>query len=493
MLFDSLLQHSQTSPNDLAVVDDHGRYTYQQIAKMALALAAHLRQGTARPHVGLLAPSSAAFMASFYGTLIAGKTVVPINFLLGDREIAHLIADSGIDTVITISQLATRVQTPGLKVIDLAALMQSGPQILAEASHLAQSLPKPNPDDMAVLMYTSGTSGLPKGVMLSYQNLKADIDAAIVHAELRERHKFLGVLPLFHTTGMLATMLAPVQLGTMVVYIARFSAVATIKAIREHGISIMAAVPSMYAALIRLKDAGPADFANMYAAISGGEPLPAAVREGFLQRYNVPIYEGYGLTETIGPIAFNVPGSHRAGSVGRVIPNATVKIADDDGNVAAKGSSGEVLLKGPMVMRGYYNLPDDTAQAIMPDGFFKSGDLGFVDDDGFLHITGRKKDLIIVAGEKAVPREIEEVLGTHPAVAEASVVGRKDALRGEAVVAFVILREGHQAKPEELRDYCRQQNLASFKIPRDVVFVDELPRSPTGKVLKRVLIEQLAQ
>ncbi len=340
-------------------------------------------------------------------------------------------------------------------------------------------------------MYTSGTSALPKGVMISYGNLQSDVEAAITHARLEGKHKFLGILPLFHSTGLLAMLIAPITLGAQVIYIARFSPVATIQAIRKHQISILAAVPSMYGAILRLKDASPEDFKNMYATISGGEPLPAAIGEAFQQRFGVPIYEGYGLTETIGPIAFNVPGAIRPRSVGKIIPTASVKIAGDTGNALSPGQEGEVWLKGPMVMQGYNNLPKETAEVLTPDGYFKSGDLGHLDSDGYLFITGRKKELIIVAGEKAVPREIEDVLLRHPAVADAAVVGKKDPSRGEVVVAFVILKEGQSATADQLRDFCRTQGLAQWKCPREVTMVNELPRSPTGKVLKRVLSEQV--
>lgn len=327
--------------------------------------------------------------------------------------------------------------------------------------------------------------------MLTYGNLQSDVEAAISHACLQGKHKFLGILPLFHSTGMLATLLAPITLGAQTIYIGRFSPVATLNAIRQHQISIVAAVPSMYAAIIRLKDAKPEDFEPLYAAISGGEPLPAAVQEGFQHKFGKPIYEGYGLTETIGPIAFNVPGAIRIGSVGKLIPGAITKIVNDDGNAQDIGQTGEIWLKGPMVMKGYYNLPNESAAALTADGYFKSGDLGHIDKEGYLFVTGRKKELIIVAGEKAVPREIEDVLLRHPAVADAAVVGKKDPSRGEVVVAFVIPKEGQTIKPEEIRDFARSQGLIQWKVPREVTVVDDLPRSPTGKVLKRVLSERV--
>lgn len=485
MLFEPLFANASRKPQDVAIIDDSGRYTFGQLAAMSAGLGMYLAAQTRQPRVGLLLPASAGFVASFYGTLLAGKTVVPINFLLGEKEIAHIIADSGIDTVVTIPLLAGRLKDTQLKVIDLTQL----PQV---PGGIQPKLPSPAADELAVVMYTSGTSGLPKGVSLTYGNIQSDAEAAITHAQLKGEHRFLGIIPLFHSTGMLATMVAPVTLGALTVYIGRFSPVATLKALREHEISVVVAVPSMYGAIARLKDAGPDDVKHIYAAISGGEPLPANVREAFLHKFGRPIFEGYGLTETIGPVTFNSPQMHKPGSVGTPIPNVTLKLTDDDGNAVAQGESGEVWVKGPMIMKGYFNLPKETANAITADGFFKTGDLGMIDADGFLHITGRKKDLIIVAGEKVVPREVEEILMTHPGVAQAAVVGKKDPTRGEVAVAFVVAKEGQSPAADQLRDLCRQHNLAAFKIPKEFRFVPELPVSPTGKILKRVLVERLA-
>ncbi len=489
MLIEPLFQHAATQGDDLAVIDDTGRYTFKQVAAMAAGLGQYLPHATARDKVGVFLPTGVGFVASFYGTLLARKTVVPINFLLGEQEIGHIIKDSGIDTVLTAPPLMAKVANSGLNVIDLTQLPKPSPE--QAAGLLQMPLPQAKADDLAVLMYTSGTSGMPKGVMLSYANLDSDTRSAIEHARLEGKHKFLGILPLFHSTGMLATLLAPVQLGSQVVYMGRFNPAAVLKAVKEHQISVITAVPSMYAAVAKLRDAKPDDWRSIYATISGGEPLAAVVREAFEAKFDCLMYEGYGLTETIGPIAFNVPGGRKGGSVGRIIPGAEVKFVDDDGHDLQPGDTGEILMRGPMIMQGYYHLPDVTKEALTPDGWFKSGDLGHLDPDGYLHVTGRKKELIIVAGEKAVPREIEDVLRSHPAVADAAAVGKKEPSRGEVVVAFVQLKEGQQATADELRDHCRKQNLKQWKVPREVTVVDDLPRSPTGKVLKRVLSEQV--
>ena len=483
MLFESLFQNAKQEPQQLAVIDDHARYTYGQLAAKTAGLGMYLSFQTSQPRVGLLLPPSGAFVVSFYATLLAGKTVVPINYLLSDREIGHVIKDSGIDTVVTVPFFLARLKDMALNVIDLTKLPQNPPAIEPQ-------FPKPAPDDVAVLLYTSGTSGLPKGVLLTYENLQSDVDLAIQYANLQHRHIFLGIIPLFHSFGMTAMMLAPIQLGATIIYIARFSPVATLNAIREHKASIIFGIPSMFASVLRLKDARPEDFSHIYAIIAGGEPLPQALREGFEQRFRIPLYEGYGLTETSPVVALNTPEAHKPASVGRPMPGVQVKITDDDERQLPVGQNGEVWLKGPMIMKGYHNLPDETAKALTDDRYFKTGDLGMIDADGFLHITGRKKDLIIVAGEKAVPREIEEVLMRHPAVAEAAVIGKKDPQRGEVVAAFVIPKEGETVKPDDLRDFARGQGLAQWKVPRDITIVPDLPRSPIGKVLKRVLMEQ---
>jgi len=484
MLFEPLFQHAKDQPDHIAVIDDHGQYTYGRVAAMAAGLGMYLSFQTEKPRVGLLLPPGVGFVASFYATLLAGKTAVPINYLLGDKEIGHIIKDSDIDTVLTAPFFIPRLNDLPLKVIDLTQLPKDPPKIEPQ-------LPSPSPDDVAVLLYTSGSTGLPKGVLLTYNNLQSDLDAAIEYAQLKTKHVFLGIIPLFHSFGITAMMLAPIQLGATVVYIARFSPVATIKALREHKASIVFGTPSMFAAIARLKDAGPEDFKSIYAIITGGEPLPAALRETFQQRFNIPLYEGYGLTETSPVIAINAPAKNRPGSVGGMVPGATARITDDAGNELPRGQIGEIWLKGPMIMKGYHNLPKETAEALTADGHFKTGDLGRLDEDGFLYITGRKKEMIIVAGEKAYPREIEDILLRHPAVHEAAVLGKKDPGRGEAIVAFVTAKEGKTIAADELRSFARDQGLAQWKVPREIFVVDDLPRSPTGKVLKRELAQRV--
>ena len=475
------------APNDLAVIDDRGQMTYQQLAAASAGLGMYLTLQTKRPSVGILLPGGGGFMASFYGTLIAGKSVVPINYLLGDREIAHVIDDSGIDVVVTAPPLSARLKDARINVIDLTQLPQTPP------AAIAPTLPSPSPDDLAVLIYTSGTSGLPKGVELSYGNLESCVSASIEWAQLKEKHTFLGVVPPFHSLGLIATVIAPVRLGSMVFCMARFSAVGAVNAIREYKLSLIFAVPSMFAAMLHLKSAvGRGLLAHLRddqrrraVAANRARAIHRAFRQTAVRRLRPD--------RNLRADMFQRSAGAAPGSVGEMLPGTSVKFVDDDGNPQTNDKGGEIWLKGPMIMQGYHNLPTETAAALTADGFFKTGDLGRMDDDGFLYITGRKKEMIIIAGEKASPREIEETLMQHAGVADAAVIGKKDASRGEVAVAFVIAKEGQTLKPEDLRDFCRNQGLAQWKCPREVYFVKELPRSPTGKVLKRTLAEQLDQ
>jgi long-chain acyl-CoA synthetase len=486
MLLEPLFLHAARQPDVLAIIDDQGECSYRQLAAAAAGFAKFISSQTNHPRVGLLLPSGRSFVAGFYGTLLAGKGVVPINFLLGDAEIAHCIRDSGIDTIVTIPQLAGRVDELGLKVIDLSRLPSTAP------AELPSSLPPTSAEALAVLMYTSGTSGLPKGVPLTFGNLQSDVDAAIEYVDFQTQHRFLGIIPLFHVFGLTAMMLAPIQLGATIIYMARFSPVGALNAIKKHGISLVLGVPSMFAAMARLKEASADDFKTIFAMISGGEPLPEAVYEAFRTRFGVTLLEAYGMTETSLAIALNTPQIQKRGSVGKPIPGMRVAIVDDGGSHLPGGETGEICVKGPMVMKGYYNLPAENAASFTPDGYYKTGDVGFVNADGFVFITGRKKDLIIIAGEKAAPTEIEQILAGHPDVAEVAVIGKKDAVRGEVVMAFIVPREGREPRLEGLREFCTRQGLAQWKVPREIRIVTDLPRSPTGKVLKRLLVDKVS-
>ncbi|MBK8270071.1 MAG: AMP-binding protein [Planctomycetes bacterium] len=371
---------------------------------------------------------------------------------------------------------------------ELAAMAQA----VAAAGGVPQlpPIPEVGRDDTAVLLYTSGTSGKPKGVCQTYGNLRSNIDACIERAQLKADHHFLGLVPLFHSFGLTAMLLVPIRLGASAYYLPRFQPNAVIDAIREQKVSVTMLVASMYAALLRSKTGGPDDFKSLEFAIAGGEAFPDAVFHAFKARFGVEVLQGYGMSEASPVVSLNTPWEHKIGTVGQAIPNVTVSAFDDNGNQLPAGKIGELWVKGPNVMKGYFKKSDETTAVLTDDGWYKSGDMGVVDSDGFIKITGRKKEMIIVGGENVYPREIESVLEQHPAVSEAAVIGQKDESRGEVVVAFAILHEGADATDIELRDFCRDK-IAGFKIPRRVIIAKELPRGATGKILKRKLVDLL--
>lgn len=489
MLLEPLYQHFANKPQSTAIIDDRGSTTYGELMLKSLGLSRVLQSVSASNAVGVVLPSSAAFAACFYGSLLSGKSIVPINFLLSPQQIAHIVRDSGIDTILSAPPLAEKfaaaAQQLGVKLVDLSTLPQQSPP--APGSFQLPPPPKVDLDSPAILLYTSGTSGNPKGVRLTHRNLGTCIDGCIQHAKLKGEHKFLGLVPLFHSLGLTGTLLAPMLLGTTVVYQARFSPVGAIEKLREHKLSIAIAIPSMYKALLSLKSATKEDFAHTYALICGGEPLPPTVFAAFKEKFGVELCEGYGLSETCGATFVNVPGDRRTGSVGRPIPGATVRIVNESKQSEPQGHIGEILLGGPMIMQGYHNLPDATREVLDENHEFRTGDLGRLDEDGYLYITGRAKDMIIIAGEKLFPREIEELLMQHASIADAAVIGKKDESRGEVVVAFVVPKEGQTITPDAVKQHLKDLELPNWKLPRDVVVIDDLPRSPTGKVLKREL------
>ncbi len=506
-----ILRQAVIHRHKIAVTDDHRQYTYAQILGGAMFLAEHLDRLTAARHVGLMLPTSGAFPMALLGCWLAERVAVPLNYLLVRDELAYVAADSDIDTILTARPMIEFLGgldffPPHIRVVLIEDLDFTGIPPLRWP-------PIVRDDQLAVLIYTSGTSGKPKGVMLSHGNLDANVRAGITHSGLTDATRFLGVLPQFHSFGLTALTLIPLCLGSHIVYTARFIPKKIVSLIREHQPMCILAVPSMYGALLTVKEAGPADFASIQFAVSGGEALPNALLEEFERRFGVHLLEGYGLTETSPALNWSTPQHHRLHAVGKALPGVEILIVDEANQPLPPLADGEILAAGPNIMQGYYKLPQVTAQvfadifvldgeedatthdgpaACMPCGswrrYFRTGDIGHVDSEGYLFITGRKKEMFKVAGEMVTPREIEEVLNLHPAVAASAVISKSDGMRGEVPVAFLELREEARDtfKEQDLRLWCRDR-LAPFKVPRDMRVMDALPRNPTGKILRRAL------
>ncbi len=470
----------------VVIIDDRRSYTGAQLLVGAMHLASAVKSRCDSSTVGILLPSSGAFPMAALASWMLGKTIVPLNFFLKREELQYVIDNSGVDTIVTAQAMLEHLgYEPAVKhLLRLEDVKFDGvPEPIMPAC--------PDDEDLAVILYTSGTSGRPKGVMLTHANIRSNIRQTLAVVPVQPDDVMLGVLPQFHSFGLTVLTLLPLTYGIKAVYTARFVPGRLVKLMREHRASFFVAIASMWGALLNAKDASREDFASLRYAISGGEPLPDAVAARFLERFGVQISEGYGLTETSPVTNVCLSTDYRAHSVGRAVPGLEIRIADPATNEPlGPGVDGEVQMKGPNVMKGYYKLPAETAAAFTHDGYFRTGDIGRLDDDGFLSITGRLKEMLIIGGENVFPREIEEVLNAHPAVAASGVIGVADPLRGELPVAFVERREGAAAEVVELQGWCRER-LAGYKVPRDIRFVTELPKNATGKVVRRELKKML--
>jgi long-chain acyl-CoA synthetase len=491
-----IYRNALVHPFRTAVIDDQREYSFIKIAVGAMHVAKAIEQATDRDKVGIMLPTSGAFPVALLGAWLAKKTPVPLNYLLSQDELNHVVEDSGIDVVVTAGKMLDALEGLGVDATKLP-----GPPDLLKLEELSfkglpplRLPPKPADDDLAVLLYTSGTSGKPKGVMLSEKNLRHNIEACLEHAGLTHCDAFLGVLPQFHTFGLTVLTLLPLYVGGKSIYTARFMPKKLIDLMVKHRPQLFVAVPSMLNAMLGVKKSTPDDWKSLRFVICGGEPLPQAVFEGFQEKFNVHLLEGYGLTETSPVSNWSTPEQNRRHSVGKSLPQVQNFIVGDNDQLLGPNQEGEILIAGPSVMLGYYQLPELTAQVIVHLDIpgqgrtrcFRTGDIGKLDDEGYLYITGRKKEMLIIGGENVFPREIEEVLNRHESVHASAVVGRQDGSRGEVAIAFVELEEGAAFDESALKAHCRE-GMAGFKVPKEIRLLDELPRTPTGKVLRREL------
>src|SRR6266542_1197 len=433
-----------------------------------------------------------------YGAILkAGGVIVPVIFLLGDKEVAHILADSEAKVVITSSDMLWKVEgqigvLPTLRQVLLVdgagdERTLSFPEEVAREADRVSAVERRD-EDLAVILYTSGTTGVPKGVALSHANLESNARSAAQLYELDREDWGVVVLPLSHSYG-LTVMNAGNLLGTRAALLRWFSPEEVLKTIQEFKAVAMSGVPTMFVYLLNYPDAGRYDTSSMRVWGSGAAPLPVEIVEPFEKKFGGKLMEGYGLNEASPVVsAHRLSGMRKLGSVGQPIPGVQVSIQALDDHPLPVGEVGELCVKGPNVMVGYYQNPEETARTIR-HGWLHTGDMGRLDGDGFLYIVERKKDLVIRGGFNIYPREVEEALYAFPKVVEAAVVGMADPLMGEEVLAFVVLKDGATATAEEVIAFC-QSRLARFKCPKEVRFVDSLPKSPIGKILRKELRAQ---
>ncbi|MBI2153973.1 MAG: long-chain-fatty-acid--CoA ligase [Candidatus Rokubacteria bacterium] len=479
----------------VALVFEGKEYTNREQHRAANRLANALRGlgvGVG-DRVVVMLPNCPEVPQSCAAILTLGAVVVPVIFLLSPEEVKHILGDSEAKVVITSTDMLWKVEPligalptlrhvvlvdgDGERTLGLAGLAKGEPDTFTVVERAD--------DDLAVILYTSGTTGQIKGVALSHRNLHSNARAAAALNELSREDWGLAVLPLSHSYGLML-MNAGNILGTRSVLLRWFNPEEVLTTIQKFRIRAMAGVPTMFVYLLNYPGAEAHDTSSMIYWGSGAAPLPLELVEPFEKKFGGRILEGYGLTEAAPLVsAHRISMERRLGSVGKPVPSVEVKILDADDRELPVGEAGEICVRSPGVMLGYYRLPEETAKTVR-NGWLYTGDIGRLDADGYLYIVERKKDLIIRGGFNIYPREVEEVLYAHPKVVEAGVVAMPDPLMGEDVLAFVVLKAGQQATTEEIMAFC-QEKLAKFKCPKQVRFVDSLPKNPIGKILKKEL------
>ncbi|MFE5483145.1 long-chain fatty acid--CoA ligase [Streptomyces sp. NPDC056527] len=476
-------------PDRIAVVEGAARLTYGELWGEALRCAAGLRAAGVKPgdRIAVLLPNTTEFLRVYYGALAAGATVVPVHALLVAEEVQYVLEHSKAVAIVSGGPLWP-VAEEAARAAGVRALR--GAPSAAEPLRAAEPA---EPSDTAVILYTSGTTGRPKGARLTHLNIV--LNASVTSQDLLglgAEDVVLGCLPLFHSYGQTCAMNGTLRAGATLVLMPRFSGPAALDLLAGEGVTVFMGVPTMYHALVEAAAVSGSRPVELRAAVSGGAALPVAVLERFEETFSTQVLEGYGLTETSPVATFNQPHiGRRPGTVGHPVWGVEIGIADaavdHEVRLLADGEIGEVVVRGHNVFAGYLDDPEATAAAVV-DGWFRTGDLGVRDEDGFLSIVDRKKDLVIRGGFNIYPREVEEVLVRHPAVSEVAVIGVPDDAKGEEVCAVVVRRAGAgEVTAEELVAWSKER-LGRHKYPRVVRFVDELPLGPTGKVLKRALV-----
>jgi len=487
-LASNLIEAAQMYPARTAVRLGDTAVTYSELDERSARLAGLLADigVKAGDRVGIMLPNVLEFPVIYHGVLRAGAVVVPMNPLLKAREVEYYLADSGARALFAWGDVEEEASA-GARAAGARAVSVESEEFgrwLDDRAPVHAVTPRED-DDTAVILYTSGTTGRPKGAELTHANLARNAAvAATTLFSLEPDDVIMGCLPLFHSFGQTCGLNAAVGSGASLTLLPRFDPGEVLKTIQRDRVTVFEGVPTMYIALLNHPERHRFDTSSLRVCVSGGAALPVEVLRGFEEAFGCVILEGYGLSETSPVASFNHPNRERKpGSIGTPIEGVEMRVVDSEGGDAPAGEVGEIAIRGHNVMKGYWQREDATREAI-PDGWFRTGDLARQDDDGYFFIVDRKKDLIIRGGYNVYPREVEEVLYEHPAVAEAAVIGIPHPTHGEEVAAAVVLKEGAQATPDDLRAFVKER-VAAYKYPRHVWLEAGLPKTATGKILRR--------
>ncbi|MGR6965737.1 long-chain-fatty-acid--CoA ligase [Geodermatophilus sp. URMC 61] len=484
-LLDSTAEHGDRP----ALRMDDAVLTYDGFCEAAAGVAAGLRERGVQPgdRVGMVLPNVLSFPVVFYGALMAGAAVVPMNPLLKAREVEYYLRDSGARLVVALDSIADAA-TEAAAAVGVDAVTVGPVDAGGALSGSGRRDLEPREDqDAAVILYTSGTTGPPKGAELTHANLRSNCrTGGLELVELTPDDVVMGCLPLFHVFGLTCGLNASVLAGSCLTLIPRFDGGKALSVIERDRVTVFEGVPTMFAAMLHSPDRDRHDVSSLRLCVSGGSAMPVEVMRGFEEAFGCVVLEGYGLSETSPVASFNqLHAERKPGTIGTPIRGVEMRLVDDTGRDVPRGEVGEIAIRGENVMKGYWGKPEETAKAI-PDGWFRTGDLARQDEDSYFAIVDRKKEMIIRGGYNVYPREIEEALYEHPAVAEAACVGVPHPELGEEVAAAVALKPGQQADPDELRAWVKER-VAAYKYPRHVWLVESLPKGPTGKILRRAV------
>jgi long-chain acyl-CoA synthetase len=482
----NLKRSAAEHPDKVAVRLEAAELSYAELADSAARMAGWLQSVgvQAGDRVGVMLPNVPPMAVAYYGVLWAGAIVVPMNPLYKFGEIAHVISDAGAKAIVVwdgvVEEAGRAADEVGCALIEVSASGFEGDL----AVHQPVESVERSDEHTAVVLYTSGTTGKPKGAELTHDNMARNADIAISLFGCGPDQVVFGGLPLFHAFGQTAGLNTSVASGATITLLPRFDPVKALELLQRDKVTIMLGVPTMYAAMLQHPDRSNYDVSALRLCVSGGSAMPVEVLRGFEEAFGVIILEGYGLSETSPIASFNhADRPRKPGSIGTPIDGVEFRLIDDAWRDAAEGEIGEIAIRGHNVMKGYLGRPDET-EKVINDGWFRTGDLARKDEDGYYFIVDRSKDLIIRGGYNVYPREVEELLYQHPSVAAAAVIGVPHDQLGEEIAAAVVLKPAADATEEELKDFVKTR-IAAYKYPRVVWITDALPIGPTGKILKR--------
>ncbi|MCL6477445.1 MAG: long-chain fatty acid--CoA ligase [Peptococcaceae bacterium] len=487
-------------PHYKAVIcgDDGREFTWSELDSIVNKLSnALVNMGVKKgDRVAIYLPNSPEYIFTYFAAARIGAIASPFNIIFKTGEIAYILNNSRAKILVGASEeieqnvIGTNAQTPYLeKIITVGRPVQGTIDfysLISEASEDFKTVDL-SPDELVTLMYTSGTTGKPKGAMLSHGNFMAIAEVNSLFVQINDQDLFMTCAPYCHIFFVM-TVMAPFYAGAGVLTLKRFDAEKVLELISRYQVTHFGGVPTMYIFMLQKYESGKYNLKSWRVAKSAAASMPVEVINEIVEKFGVFFCESYGATETSSTVVHNRLGHGKAGSVGPVGRGSQVKVVDESGNQLPVGEVGEILVKGPGVFKGYWEMPEATKEAF--DGeWYRTGDLGKFDEDGYLYIVDRKKDMLICGGYNVYPREVEEAIYQHPKVLEAAVVGIKDPVRGEVPKAFIRLKDGEEMTDQEMIDFLKQR-IASYKVPRNIEFMSELPKNPTGKILKRKLIEQ---